>query len=148
MSSTRKQSTTPDTTPEAQAPVGFEQQRPQAPAVEAPKVSLAKLEAPKALTVEDIASAVGASPKDVRRWLRKQTRAAASSAAEAREALPGKGGRYAFTQAQAQALIGAYGRSKGAVGTQAPALLILAALAPEAPVVGDVVDDSGRPLSG
>lgn len=83
-------------------------------------------------TVESIAAAVGATPKDVRRWLRAQTRGALGKAGAA-DVLPGKGGRYAFTPSQAQAITALYGARKATAGTQAPALAILAALAPQAP---------------
>lgn len=105
-------------------------QEPQAP--EAPAVSLVKVQG-----VEALAEAVGATQKDVRRWLRAQTRAAAATPQEAAEALPGKGKRYAFTDEQVQALAALYGARKGAAGTQAPASLILAALAPAAPADAD-----------
>lgn len=113
----------------AEAPVeNVAPEAPEAPAeavVEAPQ-------APVGVGVEALASAVGASPKDVRRWLRAQTREALGKAGAA-EALPGKGGRYAFTPEDVQALARAYGASKASKGTRAPASAILAALAPAAP---------------
>lgn len=81
-----------------------------------------------ALSVADVAEQAGVTSKDLRRWLRSQARSAGAG-----EALPGKGGRYAFTPEQAGAIVSAYGRSKAQRGTQAPAQAILAALAPEAP---------------
>jgi transposase-like protein len=84
-------------------------------------------EAPKApesaLSVADVAEQAGVTSKDMRRWLRAQARNAGAG-----DALPGKGGRYAFTAEQAGAIVGAYGRSKASKGTQAPAVAILAAL--------------------
>lgn len=94
----------------------------EAPAVDAP------VEAPQApmhVGVEALAAAIGATPKDVRRWLRAQTREALGRAGAA-EALPGKGGRYAFTAAHVEALAGAYAASKARKGTQAPASAIVA----------------------
>lgn len=76
-----------------------------------------------ALSVADIAEQAGVSSKDMRRWLRAQARHAGAG-----DALPGKGGRYAFTPEQASAIVGAYGRSKAQRGTNAPATAILAAL--------------------
>lgn len=75
------------------------------------------------LSVEALASRLNVTPKDVRRWLRSQAKAAQAS-----DTLPGKGGRYAFTEAQAQALCSAYGRTKAAKGTHAPAQAIIEAL--------------------
>ena len=95
----------------------------QAPA-EAP--AEATSEAQGALSVADVAEQAGVSQKDMRRWLRAQARNVGAG-----DALPGKGGRYAFTPEQASALVSAYGRSKAQRGTQAPAAAILAALAPE-----------------
>lgn len=83
-------------------------------------------EAQGALTVADIAEQAGVTSKDMRRWLRAQARNAGAG-----EALPGKGGRYAFTPEQASAIVGAYGRSKAQRGTNAPAEAILAALTGE-----------------
>lgn len=80
-------------------------------------------EGAKALSVEALASRLNVTPKDVRRWLRSQAKAA-----QAQDTLPGKGGRYAFTEAQAEALIGLYGRTKAAKGTHAPGAAIIAAL--------------------
>lgn len=100
----------------------------QAPAVEAPAVTEAPVEAQGALSVADVAEQAGVSQKDMRRWLRAQARTIGAG-----DALPGKGGRYAFTPEQAQALAQAYGRSKAQRGTQAPAQAILAALAPVTP---------------
>ena len=91
----------------------------EAPAVDAP------VEAPMHVGVEALAAAIGATPKDVRRWLRAQTREALGRAGAA-EALPGKGGRYAFTAAHVEALAGAYAASKARKGTQAPASAIVA----------------------
>ena len=105
----------------------------QAPVQDAP-VQDAPVSAPQdapegALSVADVAEAAGVSQKDMRRWLRAQARQAGAG-----DVLPGKGGRYAFTPAQAQALVSAYGRSKAQRGTQAPAQAILSALsAPKAP---------------
>lgn len=79
-----------------------------------------------ALTVADVAEQAGVTSKDMRRWLRAQARQAGAG-----EALPGKGGRYAFTPEQASALVSAYGRSKAQRGTHAPGAAILAALAGE-----------------
>lgn len=79
-----------------------------------------------ALSVAHVAEQAGVSQKDMRRWLRAQARQAGAG-----EALPGKGGRYAFTPEQASAIVSAYGRSKAQRGTQAPAAAILAALTPE-----------------
>lgn len=76
--------------------------------------------------VEALAEATGASSKDVRRWLRAQARDAGAG-----DVLPGKGGRYAFTQAHVEALARAYGASKARKGTSAPAEAIVSALAPE-----------------
>lgn len=101
---------------------------PAAPAVEAPAVE----EAPSGVGVAALAAAVGASQKDVRRWLRAQTRDALGRAGAA-DVLPGKGGRYAFTPEDVEALARAYGASKGAKGTRAPAAAILAAITPPAP---------------
>lgn len=81
-----------------------------------------------AFGIEALAEACGATPKDVRRWLRAQTREAMG--AQAKDALPGKGGRYAFTSAHVSALAQAYASSKARKGTLAPASAILAALAP------------------
>lgn len=101
-------------------------QAPKAPKVETPAVKAP--EAPQgALSVADVAEQAGVSQKDMRRWLRAQARNAGAG-----EALPGKGGRYAFTAEQASAIVGAYGRSKAQRGTQAPAEAILAALTPSA----------------
>ena len=96
--------------PESQAPVTDEPKAPEG-----------------ALSVADVAEQAGVSQKDMRRWLRAQARNAGAG-----DALPGKGGRYAFTPEQASALVSAYGRSKAQRGTQAPAQAILSALAPEA----------------
>lgn len=105
---------------------------PQASAPEAPAEATVTPEAPAgALSVADVAEAAGVSQKDMRRWLRAQARNVGAG-----DALPGKGGRYAFTEAQASALVSAYGRSKAQRGTLAPAAAILAALAPEAPSEG------------
>lgn len=104
----------------------------EAPEAPAEAIVEAPAEAPVGVGVEALASAVGASPKDVRRWLRAQTREALGKAGAA-EALPGKGGRYAFTPADVEALARAYGASKASKGTRAPASAILAALAPTAP---------------
>lgn len=82
-------------------------------------------EAQGAISVAMLAEEAGVSSKDMRRWLRAQARNAGAG-----EALPGKGGRYAFTPEQAQALVSAYGRSKAQRGTHAPAEAILAALSP------------------
>ena len=83
-------------------------------------------EAPEgALSVADVAEQAGVTSKDLRRWLRAQARNAGAG-----DALPGKGGRYAFTPEQASAIVGAYGRSKAQRGTHAPADAILAALTP------------------
>lgn len=76
-----------------------------------------------ALSVAHIAERAGVSSKDMRRWLRAQARSIGAG-----EALPGKGGRYAFTEATAEALVAAYGRSKAQRGTAAPGEAILAAL--------------------
>lgn len=93
------------------------------PTVEAP--APVEQEAPAgALSVADVAEQAGVTQKDMRRWLRAQARHAGAG-----DALPGKGGRYAFTPEQASAIVGAYGRSKATRGTQAPAAAILAALA-------------------
>lgn len=112
-------------TSKPKAPKATEQAPQEAP-VEAPVT-----EAPKApegtLSVSDVAEAAGVTSKDLRRWLRAQARNAGAG-----DALPGKGGRYAFTVEQAGAIVGAYGRSKASKGTQAPAVAILAALAPVA----------------
>lgn len=81
-----------------------------------------------AFGIEALAEACGATPKDVRRWLRAQTRDALG--AQAKDALPGKGGRYAFTSAHVSALAQAYTQAKARKGTLAPASAILAALAP------------------
>lgn len=81
-----------------------------------------------ALSVADVAEAAGVTQKDMRRWLRAQARHAGAG-----DVLPGKGGRYAFTPGQAEAIVSAYGRSKAQRGTSAPAEAILAALAPVAP---------------
>lgn len=99
-----------------------------APASKAPEQApTVTPEAPQgALSVADVAEQAGVSQKDMRRWLRAQARHAGAG-----DALPGKGGRYAFTPEQASAIVGAYGRSKATRGTQAPAAAILAALAPE-----------------
>lgn len=110
------------------------QSKPQsAPAVEAQESVSAPQSAPESapqgVGVEALASAVGASQKDVRRWLRAQTREALGRAGAA-DVLPGKGGRYAFTPAHVEALARAYGASKASKGTTAPATAILAALAP------------------
>lgn len=86
-------------------------------------------EAQQAHGVEALALAVGATSKDVRRWLRAQTREALGRAG-AQDVLPGKGGRYAFTPADVEALARAYGASKAQRGTRAPAAAIMAALAP------------------
>lgn len=94
-------------------------------------------------TVESIASAVGATPKDVRRWLRAQTRATLGKAGAA-DVLPGKGGRYAFTPTQAQQIGALYGTRKAQAGTQAPALAILSALAPQALVADDMTPRPGQ----
>ncbi len=105
-----------------------------APVVTAP-VSLVKVDAPvapvapvesSAFGVQALADAVGASPKDVRRWLRSQTRSTLGRAGAA-DVLPGKGGRYAFTQDDIDAYARAYGRAKGAKGTRLAASLILGA---------------------
>ena len=108
-------------------------------APEAPAVTEAPAEAPQgALSVADVAEAAGVTSKDLRRWLRAQTREALGRNGAA-EVLPGKGGRYAFTPEQAQALVSAYGRSKAQRGTQAPAAAILSALAtPMAPGEDDM----------
>lgn len=90
------------------------------------KATKAPVEA-KALSVEALAERLSVTPKDVRRWLRSQAKAA-----KATDTLPGKGGRYAFTEAQAEALCSAYGRTKAAKGTHAPAEAIIAALTPSA----------------
>lgn len=77
------------------------------------------------LSASDVAALAGVSAKDLRRWMRTQARSAGAG-----DALPGKGGRYAYTQAQAEAIARAYGASKASKGTQAPAAAILAALSP------------------
>jgi hypothetical protein len=103
---------------------------PKAPVkAEAPAVPTEAPKAPEgALSVADVAEQAGVSQKDMRRWLRAQARNAGAG-----DALPGKGGRYAFTPEQAAAIVGAYGRSKAQRGTQAPAAAILSALASQAP---------------
>lgn len=74
-----------------------------------------------------LVEATGAAPKDVRRWLRAQTRLAGAG-----DMLPGKGGRYAFTAEHVEALAKAYSTSKARKGTSAPAAAIVSALsAPE-----------------
>jgi len=94
-----------------------------APEASAPTVAP---EAQGALSVADVAEQAGVSQKDMRRWLRAQARNAGAG-----DALPGKGGRYAFTPEQASALVSAYGRSKAQRGTTAPGAAILAALTSE-----------------
>lgn len=79
--------------------------------------------APKHYGVEALAEATGASAKDVRRWLR-----GLAAEAGARDALPGKGGRYAFTEAHVARLARAYGEAKARKGTAAPADAIVAFL--------------------
>ena len=86
--------------------------------------------------VDSIVEAIKARPqgagvtgKDVRRWLRTNVRAVATPE-QAREALPGKGGRYAFTAAQVEAFARAYVTRKAQQGTNAPASILMAALAP------------------
>lgn len=93
----------------------------------APVVTAAPVEAQPvgALSASQVAEMAGAAPKDFRRWMRAQARSAGAG-----DALPGKGGRYAYTQAQAEAIVKAYGTSKARKGTSAPAAAILAALAP------------------
>lgn len=95
-----------------------------APEQSAPQASAP--EAQGALSVADVAEQAGVTQKDMRRWLRAQARNAGAG-----DALPGKGGRYAFTPEQASAIVSAYGRSKAQRGTSAPAEAILAALTPE-----------------
>lgn len=73
--------------------------------------------------IEALVEATGAPAKDVRRWLRAQARNAGAG-----EALPGKGGRYAFTAAHIEALAGAYAKGKARKGTAAPADAITKAL--------------------
>lgn len=103
----------------ASAPVQEDVQ--EAPVTEAP-------EAPGAYSVEALAERVGASQKDVRRWLRARVRDAGRG-----DILPGKGGRYAFDGATLEALARAYGASKASKGTHAPGVLIASLLAPSAP---------------
>lgn len=77
----------------------------------------------KALSVEALAVRLNVTPKDVRRWLRSQAKQA-----KAQDTLPGKGGRYAFTPEQAEAIVRLYGATKQAKGTTAPASAIIEAL--------------------
>lgn len=67
--------------------------------------------------------ATGANGKDVRRWLRSQAKALDVS-----DTLPGKGGRYAFTEAHVQALAVAYKSSKARKGSAATADALVSAL--------------------
>lgn len=78
--------------------------------------------------IEALIEATGATGKDVRRWLRGQTRLAGAG-----DTLPGKGGRYAFTGAQVALIAQAYTSAKARKGTTAPAQALAAFLAPPAP---------------
>lgn len=95
---------------------------------EAPEAPEATQEAQGAYSVAALAERVGASQKDVRRWLRARVREAGRG-----DVLPGKGGRYAFDGATLDALARAYGATKGAKGTTAPGLLLASLFAPVAP---------------
>lgn len=77
--------------------------------------------------VEALVEATGASAKDVRRWLRAKAREA-----QAGDALPGKGGRYAFTPEGVEALARAYVTSKARKGSTLAGEAIMAALTPDA----------------
>lgn len=132
---------------EKQAPQAPEVDGTTAPEVEAPSAPVSLEKATE--TVATIAEAIGAREKDVRRWLRAQTRATLGKAGAA-DVLPGKGGRYAFTPSQAREIGALYGARKATAGTQAPALAILAALAGvtvapvEAPAGADMTPAPGE----
>ena len=83
-----------------------------------------KAQAPEAtFGIEALVEATGAPAKDVRRWLRAQ-----ATKAEARDTLPGKGGRYAFTQAHITRLAAAYTTSKARKGSTSAAEALMASL--------------------
>lgn len=82
------------------------------------------------VTAEQIATTVGATGKDFRRWLRAFLRAQPNGA----EALAGKGGRYAFTEAVAAQIVVAYGARQARQGNTSANDLLARVLAPAAPV--------------
>lgn len=82
----------------------------------------------KTLGTEALAEACGVGAKEIRRWLRGMTRDIVGRAA-ASELLPGRGGAYAFSPNEVEALARAF-RTRGArKATSAPATAILDGLA-------------------
>lgn len=79
------------------------------------------------LGITALVEATGANGKDIRRWLRSATKAVGAG-----DTLPGKGGRYAFTPDQVDALAAAYRAGKARQGSNAAATALTAALAPTA----------------
>lgn len=105
---------------------------PQAPA-EAPSTEAPSTEAQEGtVTPQAIAEALGIDAKAWRRWYRTQARQALGREGAA-DVLPGKGKRYGFAPAEAQALIVAYSRAKAHGGTSAGASSVLTFLGAEAP---------------
>lgn len=111
-----------------QAPQEGEQEAPQGEGQGEAQEGVSEGEAQATYSASEVAAMAGASAKDFRRWMRASVRAIGAG-----DALPGKGGRYAYSEQEAQALALAYGRATKAKGTRAPASLLLAALAPKAP---------------
>lgn len=74
------------------------------------------VEAQATFTVEDVAQRLNVEAKDLRRWLRARAHATHGKAKAQADVLPGKGKRYTFDDATADAIVSAYGKAKGASG--------------------------------
>lgn len=106
-----------------EAPEGAVQDVQEGAAQEAPQ------EAPQGtVTPEDVARALGITPKAFRSWWRTQARAAGAA-----DTLPGKGRRYGWTRDEAALIVGLYGERKARAASSGGLGAVLALHGLEAP---------------